>query len=65
MNCHTTHCKFVPNADRTQYSGVTNMRRYYNDCCGMHDADIHVDFISVDENNPYIKCGYCPFGGYN
>ena len=59
------NCKFIPSADRTRYSGVTNMRPYYKECgiCNNSLQD-SLDFIMIDENDPYIKCGFC-IDGYN
>jgi hypothetical protein len=57
---HHNKCKFNPNAERTQYSGVTNMRRYYDndDCC---IRDLHANIISINERDEWIRCGFCPF----
>ncbi len=51
------NCKFSPNARRTRYSGVTNMRKYYNDCdiCN----DLYVNLIQVNERDPWVRCGFC------
>lgn len=60
---HRNCCKFSPNADRTRYSGVTTMRKYYNDCdiCN----NLYVNIIQVNERDPWVRCGFCsPDGLY-
>lgn len=59
MQCYT--CKFNPNANRTRYGGVTDVRKYYdNDDCHIYHK-LYADIIAVNERDPWIRCGFCPF----
>lgn len=62
MQCNHT-CKFIPNANRTRYSGLDYINRCYDD--DEYHYRLFADIISVNERDPWIRCGLCPFDYYN